>query len=314
MEGKQHEKEMKLQRLLKNNGSEEIQEKDESEAQAQETTIEFKEDKGPKSSAPKGKKMASSVDAKVVRPTQYDVLFGRGKPYQGHAGNIRLHKIVDFYKPRYVQARRHVKTEIAEEIVQFIKSGTKAGRFLKRIDGEEGWEEVSDTVARDKVSHALRGKSRNETPAEDEDSKGESGVAKRSSTSELGAPDAKKQRVTPGPGGTPMASDFLGVRQRAADGLIDPMAAGRVYPSALSAAAMPVGMFNHQMRLMPGFAPMAGAQLYNPVGGLGLTGIIPAHQAMPAQMLANREFLASYLHGMRSDGAFLAPNPSRLYF
>ena len=97
----------------------------------------------------------------IDHPTQYDVLFGRGKPYQGHEGNIRLHKIVDLYKGRYVKARRHEKTEIAEEIVQFIKSGgAKAGRFLKRVDGEETWTVVCDSIARDKVSHALRGKPR----------------------------------------------------------------------------------------------------------------------------------------------------------
>jgi hypothetical protein len=31
------------------------------------------------------------------------------------------------------------------------------GRFLKRLDDDNGWVEVSDTVAREKVSHALRG-------------------------------------------------------------------------------------------------------------------------------------------------------------
>ena len=103
---------------------------------------------------------------RISQPSQFDVLFGRGKPYQGHAGNIRLHKIVDLYKPRYSQARRHEKTEIAEEIVQFIKTPTnnnKPGRFLKRVENEEAWVEVSDSVARDKVSHALRGKPRKES-------------------------------------------------------------------------------------------------------------------------------------------------------
>ncbi len=103
---------------------------------------------------------------RISQPERFDVLFGRGKPYQGHAGNIRLHKIVDLYKPRYSQARRHEKTEIAEEIVQFIKTAganDNPGRFLKRVENEEAWIEVSDSVARDKVSHALRGKPRKES-------------------------------------------------------------------------------------------------------------------------------------------------------
>lgn len=106
---------------------------------------------------------------RITQPTRFDVLLGRGKPYQGHAGNIRLHKVVDLYKPRYSQARRHEKTEIAEEIVQFVKTpggaSKPAGRFLKRVENEELWVEVSDSIARDKVSHALRGKPRKESGA-----------------------------------------------------------------------------------------------------------------------------------------------------
>jgi hypothetical protein len=85
---------------------------------------------------------------------------------QGHTGNIRLHKVVAAYKLRYTEARRHEKTEIAEEIVRLIKTAmgpnTRPGRFLKRVESEDCWVEVSDTVARDKVSHALRGKLRRE--------------------------------------------------------------------------------------------------------------------------------------------------------
>ena len=39
---------------------------------------------------------------------------------------------------------------------------SQPGRFLKRIEEDECWVVVSDTVARDKVSHALRGKPRKE--------------------------------------------------------------------------------------------------------------------------------------------------------
>jgi hypothetical protein len=101
-------------------------------------------------------------------PTPFDVLFGRGKPYQGHAGNIRLRKVVDLYKVQYTQARHYTKSEIAEEIVQFVKNGdVKAGRFLKRVEGDDSWAEVSDSMARDKVSHLLSGKPRRKekTPA-----------------------------------------------------------------------------------------------------------------------------------------------------
>jgi hypothetical protein len=98
--------------------------------------------------------------SQILTPSPNDVLFGRGKPYQAHAGNVRLHKMVKLQKQRYLNSRRYDKLAIAKEIVKEVQNGRlgESGRFLKRVDGEEYWEEVSNTIARDKVSHALRGK------------------------------------------------------------------------------------------------------------------------------------------------------------
>ena len=97
----------------------------------------------------------------IETPEPSDVLFGRGRPYQAHSGNVRLHKIVDRHKYRYSQSRRFDKLAIVDQIVYEVKSkgdGGDAGRFLKRSDNGEHWEEVTDDVAREKVAHALRGK------------------------------------------------------------------------------------------------------------------------------------------------------------
>jgi hypothetical protein len=124
----------------------------------------------------------------IFKPSQNDVLFGRGKvsilhysmkttvlvfllalkynqPFQGHQGNMRLHKIVNLHKERYLSSRRYDKLAIADDIVRDIKSGRRGepGRFMKRANGEEYWIEVGDDVAREKVSHALRGKPRKKT-------------------------------------------------------------------------------------------------------------------------------------------------------
>jgi hypothetical protein len=103
--------------------------------------------------------------SQLLTPSPNDVLFGRGKPYQAHEGNVRLHKMVKLQKQRYLNSRRYDKLAIAEEIVKEVQYGRlgEPGRFLKRADGEEYWEEVSNTIARDKVSHALRGKPRNQS-------------------------------------------------------------------------------------------------------------------------------------------------------
>jgi hypothetical protein len=99
---------------------------------------------------------------RITNPSSRDVLFGRGKPFQSHPGNVYLHKIVNMHKDRYLKSRRYDKLAIAEEIVSEIKEGSNGtpGRFLKRAEGEDHWVEVSSEVAREKVSHALRGKPR----------------------------------------------------------------------------------------------------------------------------------------------------------
>eukprot|EP00934_Nitzschia_sp_Nitz4_P001916 Nitzschia sp. Nitz4//scaffold267_size26297//19168//20076//NITZ4_008271-RA/size26297-processed-gene-0.8-mRNA-1//-1//CDS//3329544911//1916//frame0 len=96
-------------------------------------------------------------DYRVYRPTKYDVLCGRGKPIQDHSGNLRLRRIVSKFTERYMNARRHKKQEIVEEVVELVKnSGGVLARFLKRVGRENYWVEVPKAVACDKVSHALR--------------------------------------------------------------------------------------------------------------------------------------------------------------
>ena len=100
------------------------------------------------------KKTCAAVEW-IEGPSSFDVVCGRGKPFQQHQGNQRLHKLVALYVERYSGAARHKKTEIASEIVQVIKM---TGRFLKRSSKDEtSWIKVSDEIAREKVSHALRG-------------------------------------------------------------------------------------------------------------------------------------------------------------
>ena len=88
-----------------------------------------------------------------------DVLFGRGKPFQIHPGNVRLHQLVDERKHVYTMSRRDDKTMIATSIVNLIKR--EGGRFLRKYKNDKKkWMEVDDIVARNKVSHALRGTGR----------------------------------------------------------------------------------------------------------------------------------------------------------
>ncbi|KAG7357390.1 hypothetical protein IV203_002078 [Nitzschia inconspicua] len=104
-------------------------------------------------------KPAARTSSTVETPTDQDVLFGRGRPYQSHPGNVNLHRLVALHKDRYERSRRFDKLAIADQIVYEIKSGggKTPGRFLRRVEGKDYWEEAPDDVSREKVAHALRG-------------------------------------------------------------------------------------------------------------------------------------------------------------
>jgi hypothetical protein len=98
------------------------------------------------------------LQKKVLRPTHSDVIFGKGKPFQMHSGNRRMHRIASAHKEHYL-ASKHDKILIADMVLQQIKNdGSEPVRFLKRGRGDDGelWVEVDDYEAREKVRHALR--------------------------------------------------------------------------------------------------------------------------------------------------------------
>jgi hypothetical protein len=133
---------------------------------------------------------------KIYVPRKYDVLLGRGRPLQDHPGNLRFHKIINRSRSAYLNSRKEGKAGIAKEVLYEIKtskkspesninqpptgdgggdgvdspsSGGEPGRFLKKVgdasahEKETYWIEVSQEVAIEKISHALRGRPRSET-------------------------------------------------------------------------------------------------------------------------------------------------------
>jgi hypothetical protein len=233
---------------------------------------------------------------RIQQPTQYDVLFGRGKPYQGHKGNIRLHKVVDLYKPRYSQARRHEKTEIAEEIVQFVKvSGEKAGRFLKRAEGDEAWVEVSDSIARDKVSHALRGKPRKEASSSKSQTPSlmeELAAPKRYFASQRPSEQAKRQKLS-----QPSPAELELLAAQRSSSMLAPLSSSSSLLSAASAAGMDLqsrlfasALFERHL----GLAPPVNTQLG------GLARFLGNGHAPPPSLFGNEVDLLQALRVERS--------------
>jgi hypothetical protein len=61
------------------------------------------------SSSSLGHHRDASLVVVVTTPRPNDVLFGRGRPLQGHPGNIRFHQIVNRYRDEYMTARKEEK-------------------------------------------------------------------------------------------------------------------------------------------------------------------------------------------------------------
>ena len=90
-------------------------------------------------------------------PSRSDVLLGRGRPFNVHPGNKRLHELVASHYEEYdLASSRSEKTKIAKSIVAMIQG--YSGRFLKQDDECGVWVEVSDDEARQKVNHGFRRK------------------------------------------------------------------------------------------------------------------------------------------------------------
>jgi hypothetical protein len=97
-------------------------------------------------------------DNRIDVPSPVDVLMGRGKPFQSHRGNQQMLRIVDEHRPRYLQADRSDKHDIIENTIGVIRGS--GGLFLRRVDYEHYWIEVSHSIAYRKVGHAFRSKAR----------------------------------------------------------------------------------------------------------------------------------------------------------
>eukprot|EP00980_Cylindrotheca_fusiformis_P019708 scaffold6883_cov113-Cylindrotheca_fusiformis.AAC.1 len=99
-------------------------------------------------------------DGAVDLPSRFDVLLGRGKPFNSHPGNKRLHEIIGNFFIEYNQLFRSQKTKLAADIVQMVHE--YGGRFLKQDEESAMWVEVSDLEARNKVAHGFRRKRESE--------------------------------------------------------------------------------------------------------------------------------------------------------
>jgi hypothetical protein len=100
--------------------------------------------------------------ARIYFPLTRDVVMGRGRPFQEFPGNVRLRMNIDLDRERYESAMHGEKLRMCAEVVHMMKAS--GGRFLKQNESKDGWEEVGEGVALDKVSHTFRSQTKRNAP------------------------------------------------------------------------------------------------------------------------------------------------------
>ena len=87
----------------------------------------------------------SEID-NIVVPTEKDVLFGRGREFQSHQGNLVLERVIERHAMEYSCASTSFsKTCIVAGIVQRVKDD--GGRFIRSDKVTKGWSIVDDSEA-----------------------------------------------------------------------------------------------------------------------------------------------------------------------
>lgn len=102
----------------------------------------------------KSQKEKKNSKNQYVKPTDGDVLLGRGGKTNKHPGNKRYLAKIDKEKIPYRGVSKREKTRISESIVNYIHQNRN--RFLEEDKATGKWYEVNNLVARKKVSQALR--------------------------------------------------------------------------------------------------------------------------------------------------------------
>lgn len=92
----------------------------------------------------------------VKHPEVNDVLLGRGNGTASHPGNVMFRHTIWQYKDSYKKASRHMKREVAQEVVHSIGAMNPPGRFLEKGLNEDTYSLVSFQRAVEKASQALR--------------------------------------------------------------------------------------------------------------------------------------------------------------
>jgi hypothetical protein len=110
----------------------------------------------------------------IMIPCSFDILVGKGRPFQDHPGNIELRDWIRTHQYSYELAQNYEKKKIVQSVIKMVRS--KGGRFLKDDGGY--WMEVSEEVAHAKVGHLFRDRKRQREPKAAAAKKANAGINK----------------------------------------------------------------------------------------------------------------------------------------
>ena len=113
-----------------------------------------------------------NIDVGYLRPTENDVVSGRGHSANNHQGNKKYINLVKKYKRQYIQALTDFeKTRICSRVINEIRNSGR--RFLKRIYGKSQvqWVEMEANDVKKKVSQAMRDNAYLPVPVSEYDTK-----------------------------------------------------------------------------------------------------------------------------------------------
>jgi hypothetical protein len=93
-----------------------------------------------------------------IRPTQHDVLCGRGDSYFQHPANVHLRKLLEAGLERYSAASSKVeKSCVIADIVATVKSRNGGNaKFLRFDKSTKAWYDIGDEATRQKIGQTVR--------------------------------------------------------------------------------------------------------------------------------------------------------------
>lgn len=107
----------------------------------------------PNSSDVISKISSSPVEETIVEPSSNDILLGRGRAIQNHAGNISFREFLKEYEEDYERAQKFTKKKISTKLTHHILDS--GFRFLRRSKGG-GWVESDVKESEKKVAQLFR--------------------------------------------------------------------------------------------------------------------------------------------------------------